>query len=507
MMTRTRLHGVALATFVASSCSDHGSVVAFQIPARTLSAAAAAERTSNPFALSTKKTPSASSTLLFSSSYTAPSSSTDRLSVERSTPRQIPPFQEWALTTAGVQSYEGFCLYKQEVNDEDGGDLEQYYAATSTGGTAGSCVLYVPPQAGLSANRIAQEYTDMGWDLSASWSALESMGMSDLYLQFVLFTKILVEYQQGASQSPYYPWLDAMPRKWNTAASMDDFCLSCLPPFLKSVCLKDINQLAAFMFALQSLAGNLIQEQTKENNELLKFAYNVVMTRSFPNTATGDVQLMPMVDMLNHGYPGNAYLAYDEAGGCQVVLLQDVAPGEPLLLTYPADGGDSLATNPSQLLATYGFLDETNLPVTYCKLLFHNPSPELLEVGYNNPSQLYFYTENGAIAPAVWDVLLYSRLERKPALADKARAFYNACLQGDETTKSAIHQEYFRETARALQRHVHHILIEVHELTVNMNAYDASRHPRLPLLRKHHAMVTSTFEKVRANLDQMMQQQ
>ena len=107
---------------------------------------------------------------------------------------------------------------------------------------------------------------------------------------------------------------------------------------------------------------------------------------------------------------------------------------------------------------------------------------------------MYFFTENGAVSQAVWDVLLYSRIERKPELADTAKAFYNACLTGDEDTKGAIHGQYFAETVAALQRHVNHILIEVHELTVKMNAYDASQHPRLPLLRKHHAMVTRTFQ-------------
>ena len=409
------------------------------------------------------------------------------MSVERTAQREVGQFINWAAQS-GIQQAEGFCLMDY-VMDEN----EEYYAATSTGGSQGSSVLYVPGELILSASRIAQETQGYADD---ALKLLQNNGMIHLSQQFLLFLQVLLIYQQG-DQSPHFPWMSALPRKWNTAVSMDKFCMSCLPPYIKSLCQEKRDQLDAFHLALQEFQH--ISPEIKGNDDLMKFAYNVVFTRSFPSASDGDLKLIPMVDMINHGYPGNVELAYDENGGCGVVLARDVAPGEPLLLSY----GEP--SNPSRLLATYGFLSES-ASTTNCKLMFKNPSQELIDVGYD-PSRMLFETATGAVSQEVWDVLLYSRLEKKPELADAARAFHQASISGDNQTKNAIHGQYFRHTCGALMRHIDHILIEVHDLTVKMNAYDSSKHPRLPLLRRHHEMVTSTFKKVKANVEQMMTQQ
>ena len=298
-----------------------------------------------------------------------------------------------------------------------------------------------------------------------------------------------MEYEKGM-ESAWYPWLAAMPRKWNTAVSMDEFCLSCLPPFIKSLCIKERDQLAAFREGLQPF--QYLSPQTKANDELLKFAYNVVASRAVPSH--NGFNLVPFGDMFNYGYPGNVALNFDEVGNCQAILTQDVPPGAPLLMNY------GQPENPSRFLSVYGFLDEP--PATYCKLVIPNPSKEILDIGYH-PSRLLFYTENGGISPEVWDVMLYSKLERKSEWEHYRQAFYNAHMSGDQNTKSQIHMEFQKFTVSWLLTHVNGILAEIAELAVKMNAYDSSKHPRLPLLRKHNNLVASTFQKVRANLEQM----
>jgi len=267
----------------------------------------------------------------------------------------------------------------------------------------------------------------------------------------------------------------------------DDFCLSVLPPYIKSLCAVERNQLECFRQALNSF--EYLSAETKSNSELMKFAYNVVFTRSRP-TDDGDYRIIPVADMINHDNDDNVVFSYDENGGCGVYAKQDVAPGSPLTLCY------GHPQNPSRFLATYGFLNEA--PAAFCKLLIPNPSQEVRNIGYD-PTRMVFYND-GSVAQEVWDVLLYSRLERKPDQAEYKEAFYQACMSGDEETKGAIHAHYQKDTVAALIRHVDHILIEVHEMTVKMNAYDSSKHPRLPLLQKHHAMVTTLFSTVRDNL-------
>jgi hypothetical protein len=196
--------------------------------------------------------------------------------------------------------------------------------------------------------------------------------------------------------------------------------------------------------------------------------------------------------MLNHGYPSNAELTYDKQGNCNVICTADIRPGEDLLLDY------GHTTNPAQLFATYGFLFQS--PATYCKIVYPNPSSELVAVGYD-PEKLLFGTVNGEISPAVLDVLLFSRLEKKPAYANDKQAFFQAYMNGDEDTKALIHQKYFKNTCSALKLHVDNILTELADLSVRTNSFDSSRHPRLPMVRRHNQLMTETFRKVKANID------
>jgi hypothetical protein len=90
-------------------------------------------------------------------------------------------------------------------------------------------------------------------------------------------------------------------------------------------------------------------------------------------------------------------------------------------------------------------------------------------------------------------------------MADVKNAFYEAFVTGDDETKYAIHAQYQHQTCTDLLDHVNGILKEVDQLTKMMKQFqNDDRHPRLPLLLKHHAMVTTTFENVKDRLQAMM---
>jgi hypothetical protein len=406
------------------------------------------------------------------------------VSIDREAPRDILSFQEWA-GACGVQAEQGFCLMEHDVDGN-----EDWYAATGTGATAGSRVLYVPNEMILSSARIAQDYAGY---VEPSLEVLEERGMRHLFPQFYLFLKVLVEIEQG-QDSPYFPWLNSLPRRYNTAASMDDFCLECLPPFIKSLCHVKRNQLAVFKDALR--AFEYVSPDAKANDDLAVFAFNVVFTRAW-SKGPDDYHIVPVACYMNHACPANVRVSYDADQNCEVTVLDDVGPGEGLCISY----GQS--TNPSWFMANYGFLND-EAPATFCKILAPRPSQELIDVGYSTDRML-FYTETGLITEEVWDVVLYSRLERKPELEADRRAFHQAHMMGDQQTKAAIHQKHMPETSRALQRHVNGVLAEVADLQVKMNAFDYSNHPRLPLIRKHNDMVMSTFMKVKGMVDQVVE--
>jgi len=396
--------------------------------------------------------------------------------------RQVYEFQDWAFQ-CGVQAQDGFYLAQDMIDGN-----EDWSLVTSEGGAQGSSFLSIPAQMILSSAVLEQEFD--GYVDPMAFGMLKQKGYTHLIPKFFLFLKLCMEYEQGEN-SMYYPWMASFPKKWNTAVAMDSFCLSCLPSKLKTICLEEREQLDAFREALQSF--EYVSPETKNNDEVMKFIYNVVNTRSWPIMEGSDVyNIVPVADFLNHGYRDNVELRYDEDGNCEVILIEDVSPGEPLTLSY----GEP--TNPAKFLAKYGFLND-DAPATYCKLLISAPSAKLKEIGYD-PSKMLFYTEDGGVSQEVWDAVLFSTLERTPGAADAKNAFYEAYMNEDYETKMAIHQHFQGETVNTLLEHVNKILKEVQDLTDKMYQFNSERHPRLPLLLRHHALVTSTFIKVREYL-------
>ena len=98
----------------------------------------------------------------------------------------------------------------------------------------------------------------------------------------------------------------------------------------------------------------------------------------------------------NHGHPAEVIIGYDNQGNCNMYLTADVQANSPLRLSYGSP------TNPSRLLATFGFLDESS-PATYCKIMTANPSQKLVDMGYDF-SRMLFFKDDGGITEEVWDV-------------------------------------------------------------------------------------------------------
>lgn len=215
---------------------------------------------------------------------------------------------------------------------------------------------------------------------------------------------------------------------------------------------------------------------------------------------SGDYAIIPMADYLNHGgAQTEASLDYDEDGNCYVYTTQNVAPGQSVRICY----GDP--TNPSKLLAQYGFLDES-MPATFCKWIVEEPTEEIYNLGY--PSQMLFY-EDGSIANEVWDVVLYEELGKVSRQAQYY--FYQAAhvdRDDDDAKKQEYHAQYFTQTHGVLAQHVQYILDELQELEMGLATQmdfglNADRHP-LPLLLRHNTFVKQTFERVQQNLNQML---
>jgi hypothetical protein len=424
-----------------------------------------------------------------------PSSSTTVLAsavigVSEGATRDIGSLPEWA-SNCGVQTSDCFQLVASE---EDG--LDNVYAITNRDCPNESPLLSIPNELMLTGSKAREEF---GGEAATAEQMLLGFYGADEVWQFYLFLKLLKEYARGES-SQWGPWLNSLPRYFSNGASMTDFCYGCLPPYAAGLALAERTRMQLFVQALSEIPSITIPSENEE--VVTQWAFSVVNSRCFP-MPNGDFSIVPMADYFNHGgqpYEINVDLSYDDQGNCFVSSIQDIPAGTPLRISY----GDS--TNPSKLLARYGFLDDSS-PVTYCKYIVDGPSEEVKNLGY--PEKMLFSCEDGEISNEVWNVLLYEQLGSTGA-AEQQQVFYQALLSGDDASTQAFHQQLFPETLRALQLHVEFLVNELEELEIGIEMQvtrgtHASRHPRLPLLRKHNAFVKKTFDLVQQNLDRMSQ--
>jgi len=441
-------------------------------PGRATAATTAATRTTR----TTTRTTRTVDTQLFSLQ-------TFQVDVRSEAPRNHHGFAEWA-------TYYGVNMENFDLNVQSGNN---WGAKASQPGWAGSRVLFVPSMLRISSKSIReQEFAPLQPMINQLIDATTSNGDINLANHFYLFLKLLQEYEQG-DQSPYFSWLDAMPRKFSTAVMFDTFEMDCLPPFVKFLARRDRYNYDLFLQVLLQLNTPSISDATKANTDVTKWVFNIVFTRA--RASYGEADIIPMSDMLNHDSNPNIDVQYDNEGNVHLVLLRDVQPGDSLSKCY------GQPTNPSRFLASYGFFDASP-PTTYCKLW---PgmlvTQELKNLGFED-QRMVFYVQNGGIAEEVWDVMLYSTLEGIDPSAQQQ--FYDAHMRGDAQTKAQLHQMYLAYTCSGLLQHVEETLSELADCESQMDQGGMGlAHKNLPMIRRHNDFVRQTFSKVRTNLEQI----
>mmetsp|Transcript_25568 Transcript_25568/g.60452 ORF Transcript_25568/g.60452 Transcript_25568/m.60452 type:complete len:511 (-) Transcript_25568:130-1662(-) len=445
------------------------------------------------------------------------------LNIDETAEREIEGFLEWS-ESCGVQRCNGFELVPTTetvtTNSRDGhiNDIMLYRndisAVTYEDLNAGDPVVWVPNEMILSSY---QCYEEFGGYLEDAETLLRSLNVYHQRRHFVLMIKILLEYEKGV-ESPWFPWLNSLPRYYSNGASMTDFCVECLPPLVGSLVMKERTRLKK-MLNLQKLP--FLRDDTKNNRKLIEWAWQIVFTRAFDYDAInneiysgtsnndddeddrndnddetkvmGDLCIVPVVDMFNHGSAETeVHISFDEDGNCLAETTRDVPAGTPLRFRY-AD-----PTNPSFLLARYGFLDEYS-PATFCKLMYPHVNQQLKDVGYAH-NRMLFYHDTGDVSGEVWDVLLYQLLGS--ANAARRREFFQAHMNGDDETKYRMHEQYYGETSQQLLHHIDMTVLELDELCAKAEGKDFNtirdEHPRLPLILRHNDFVRETFLRVRS---------
>jgi len=394
--------------------------------------------------------------------------------------RDIAPMEEWA-SYGGVQKVDGFQL--------SGEDLDGYLdvsAMTTQEIPANTPVLYIPNEMILSSNKAMEEFGR----LEDAEELIVANGFENELRQYYLMIKILLEMERG-QDSQWFPYLNSLPRYFSNGASMTKFCYRCIPPLLTSLCQKERAKLNNHLSVKRV---HFLSEETKGDDELWKWAFQVVYTRGFEATdGSGDFRIVPMADMLNHGTETEVELAYDEYGNCYAQTTKDVAANSPLRMSY----GDP--TNPSFLLARYGFLDESS-PATFCtpKVIRTRLNEGMGNLGYDYSSML-FYKDTGDVSEEVWDTLLYMALGEDDE--GKQQEFYQAHMYGDYQTKQSLREQYYPQAAAKLLEYVDNVLQEL-DLRSGKAEYGGqvvgNDHPRLPLILRQNDFAKNTLLAVRS---------
>lgn len=414
--------------------------------------------------------------------------------ISEDSPRSVPAMEEWC-TQYGVQKIEGIELYT-----EDGLD---YQMITTVDIPAGTTVLYVPGEMVLSSDRVEQELNSISdGGVANAIQQLGRIGGSSSIPKFYLFLKVLMEYEMQENSS-FLPYLNAMPRLYYCAVSMTDFCYECLPPLVFNLSRTEKVKLDNFVQVIKKV--DIISDSIKNNQELLKWAFNCVYTRTYCHKEgqnEDDVALVPFADMFNHAAETEIEVYFDGDGNCMAYTLMDVPANSPLRISY----GDP--TNPSFLFARYGFLDNTS-PAGYCKMMDIPKTPENINLG-NEPSKMLFYHDTGDISQEVLDVVLYAKVLTKMGYTDNLgelkKQFYEACMIGDEATKAQFHEQYRYEVMKEILDHCNTFLQSLEALEKKSEGKSFDQHPRLPVILQHNEWVKETFLKVKANVEPLVQQ-
>jgi len=403
--------------------------------------------------------------------------------------RDVQGMEVWALQN-GVQKGNGVDL---ACGDSPGVDWQ---LITKLDIQAGNPVLFVPAGMILSSNAILLEFGD---DPDSSGNPLlyaeQALVKSDrLTAQrlplFRLMVKILKEYEMG-EESPYFPWLNSLPRRFYNGVAMTEDCFDCLPPYAARLTSSEKENYLQFSGAVR--AGYIeFSKSTTDDDRILQWAYNVALTR-FTEVwqPTRQKLIAPMADMFNHATNPNVEVTFDQEGNCMVYAMDNIPANTPLTISL----GDS--TNPTPIFAKYGFLHDECRTI-FCKAM--HLQPQIEELGYDY-KDLLFHADTGEIAPKVYDIFLYKILQDNDGnLADQ---FYTACKLNDEDAKNNFHDQYFEYTLEALRDHVGSILMDVDRLTQKAQSLDLTTHPRAPVIVAHNNLVRETFSKTHANLQAM----
>lgn len=202
------------------------------------------------------------------------------IEVDESAVRDTSSLTQWA-EGYGAQQIPGF-----DFTTYDGTDI---FAVTNEDIPAGSAIMYTPASMFLSSYGAKEEFGT----LEKAEKMIQDLKGDDQISLFYVFVKLLYEYEKG-TESPWFPWLNSLPRMFDSGAAMTPTCYDLLPPLAAKYAMAERVKYINCKQALREV--DFISEETKKDDALTKWAYNVVGTRAFD--VGEETVIVPIADMV-----------------------------------------------------------------------------------------------------------------------------------------------------------------------------------------------------------------
>ena len=198
--------------------------------------------------------------------------------VDESVVRDTSSLTQWA-EGYGAQTTVEFTSY-------DGVDM---FAVANEDIPEGTAIMYTPANMFISSYGAKEEFGT----LEKAEKMIKDLAGPEQLPMFYVFVKLLCEYEKG-TESPWFHWLNSLPRSFDSGAAMTPTCYDCLPPLAAKYAMAERVKYINCKQALRQV--DFITEDIMKNDAVTKWAYNILGTRSFE--VGEDMVIVPMADMV-----------------------------------------------------------------------------------------------------------------------------------------------------------------------------------------------------------------
>lgn len=454
------------------------------------------------------------------------SSTPQELSMER-TGRDMGSLSEWAQRCEIVLA-DGVELLEDAVGD--------WSLSTKNPIERGSSILTIPAQVILTSDvngdSYPPHYDENDMQKLSVWMNTElesgSQAKQDYLPEYMLVYKLIREVYLGPT-SRWYQWIQSLPVKFSTGLYLDEVERSHVERMtgeyirVQGKQYQDCLDLFTNLISSQATDGNkpfipikfyqwMLGLRQNDNDtdppfdDLLKWAFSIVFTRSWRSPDRKHAQIVPLGDLANHDSQlANLKPGFRKTDGAfQFFVTSDVDGSEPTSPLYLSYG---LTYAPARYLVLFGFCDVTAGYIDANLDFLPDIGDDIRWPTMLEPSELVVSTTNGALSEEVWVAFLYKILqEREPSVLEEIEEAFSDDNQerGDKFLEQVL-ETWEWQVGKEIQAHYQKLLkSDFAPISVTQN--DFVKHPNLSMIVNYNLYIRETYLSVLQHVTEFLSQ-